>query len=209
MTTGIIVQARCGSTRFPGKVLADLCGKPVLEHVLSRCCQIGADHVILAVPKDANTDTLRGLAERLGGVGFYAGEHDENDVLARYVGAARAFNLDIIMRVTGDCPLIDPRLCKMVICEVELGADYACNFLPTRSFEKGLDCEAFTMDALLHADRNSKLPYEREHVTPWLWTNRNVSRSYVVSGDPSRAATNWCVDWPEDIKRLRGVLGCA
>jgi spore coat polysaccharide biosynthesis protein SpsF len=207
MTTAVIVQARMGSTRYPAKMVANLCGLPVLWHVLTRCLKIGADVVALATPDEDRSMFLERIAWPLG-VRCYRGP--EHDVLARYLGAARHFNVDVIMRVTGDCPLIDPEVCANVLdLVVREKVDYAANCFPTRTFEKGLDCEAFTRAALEMTAHRAQDAYDREHVTPWMQRNTSFMRGAITSGDPARADTNWCVDYPHDLTRLREVLQCA
>ncbi len=195
MTSGIIVQARMNSTRFPGKVMALLDGQPVLWHVLTRAKQIGPD-VIVAAPCQPETNPIVALAQSLGCKIFIGHEHD---VLRRYAGAAKEFNLDIIMRITADCPRIDPDVCKEVLGAVP-DVDYACNVMP-RTYEAGLDCEAFTRGALVCADNEAMDASDREHVTPWM--QRNVpSRANIESGNPARAETNWCIDTPEQLEAM-------
>jgi spore coat polysaccharide biosynthesis protein SpsF len=200
----VIVQARTGSKRFPYKVLADLCGKPVLWHVLSRALEIkGKQAVVLAVPDEGPSDNLANLARAMG-VKVWKGPED--DVLTRFVGAARKENADYIMRITADCPLIDPDVCSQVLEAAKTpGIDYASNVMP-RTFEKGLDCEAFTRWALELTNKRALIAYDREHVTPLMQLNKIFKRINVESGDPSRAEKNWCVDYPEDLERVRLVM---
>ena len=195
MTTAIVVQARVGSTRLPGKVMKPLGAHTVLDEVLRRCRAIqGADVVVCAIPDDAEDDALVPVVERHAIVTRGSG----SDVLARYAAAARAVEADIVMRVTSDCPLIDPTVCADVLAlRTAENADYACNNMPP-SFPHGLDCEAFTSEALYHAAADAKLPDEREHVTPWLRTNPLLRR--VNLADPSGSAVDrrWTLDYPLD-----------
>ena len=201
--TAVIVQARFGSTRLPGKVLEDLAGHTVLEHVLHRCRAIpGADVVCCAVARGADSDPVAREAER-SGVVVYRG--DEQDVLARYLGAARETGAAIIMRVTSDCPLIDPEVCGAVLrLRAERNADYACNNLP-RTGPHGLDCEAFTLAALERAAREAADPQSREHVTPWLRTHPQLSRANLPA-DARGTDLRWTLDYPEDLAFLRALL---
>lgn len=158
MKSAVIVQARFGSTRLPGKVLLRLGSKTVLAHVLERCAQIAADVVVCAVPTGPQDDRV---AEEAASCGAYVTRGDEQDVLSRYADAARAIGADVVMRVTSDCPLIEPSLCTKVIEIVRRGvADYACNNMP-RSFAHGLDCEAFLASTLFEAERQTVDPYDR------------------------------------------------
>ena len=188
----VIVQARMGSTRLPGKILKKLAGETVLSHVLRRCGQIeGIDTVCCAVPNSANSDSVAEEAIRCGAVVFRGSEHD---VLNRYYKAALALDACFIMRVTSDCPLIDPDICAEVLWTLlRFNADYACNNRPRR-WPLGLDCEAFTIAALARADaRSSAL---REHVTPYLRTHPEILRmSTIGPGVKGR----WTLDYPEDL----------
>lgn len=204
MTSAIIIQARANSKRFPRKVLADLAGYPVLWHVLTRCLMIGGtDAVVLAVPDEADSDDLEQIAQNLN-VRVVRGPED--DVLSRYLIAARAVDANHVMRITADCPLIDPEVCGQVLeTAKQLGVDYASNVMP-RTFERGLDCEAFTRWTLELAARNATEPYDREHVTPFMQRAPHLHRVNVESGNPERALQNWCVDTEEDLERVRAVL---
>lgn len=203
MTTAAIVQARLGSSRLPGKVLLDLGGKPVLRHVLERCAQApGVDVVVCAIPDNADNEPLAAVAEACGTLLFRG---PETDVLDRYLGAARMSRADIVMRVTSDCPLIDPEICgKLLALRAETDADYASNLTP-RSFPKGLDCEAFTTARLEEAASFAFMHDDREHVTPWFRRAPHISRANLFSGDESLAGLRWTLDYPEDLEFLRAV----
>lgn len=150
---GIIVQARMTSKRFPGKSLAMIDSKPVLQHVLERAKSIKAPlkilkpiKVILAVPDTPESEPMLQLADKLG-IDNFCGSED--NVLQRYYAAASFFKLDVIMRITGDCPFIDPALCSEVLhLLLWRKLDYTSNVFPERTFPQGLDCEAFTFDCL-------------------------------------------------------------
>jgi spore coat polysaccharide biosynthesis protein SpsF len=204
MTTAVIVQARLRSTRLPGKVAQTIAGKPALAHVLERCRRIkGTDAVVCAMPNEAESLALERIAYACGASVFRGSEHD---VLSRYLGAARQAGADLVMRVTSDCPLIDPAVCDAVLqLRAREGADYATNNMP-RSFPHGLDCEAFTTEALAQADRETREPYDREHVTPWLRRAAHFKRVNFASGDPSLARHRWTLDYPEDLTFFRAVF---
>lgn len=190
MTTAVIIQARMGSKRFPGKVLAPLAGKPVLQHVIERAKLIGLP-VILAVPiYDHALGEFSGLT--------YCGSED--DVLERYFNAAMHYHIDIIMRITADCPLIDSNLCRKVMEEYE--PDYTAIDWP-RTYPKGYGCEVFSFSALERAHKEAIDPYDREHVTPWM--QRNLKCKYLEN-DKDESHLNFCVDYPEDIARLEQVI---
>jgi spore coat polysaccharide biosynthesis protein SpsF len=204
MTTAVIVQARMGSSRLPGKVMRALAGRTVLAEVLDRCRAVpGADGVVCAVPNEPASAPIEAEAERLG-VTVFRGS--EKDVLDRYLGAARAVNADVIMRVTSDCPLIDPDICGEVLAlRARHSVDYAANNLE-RTFPHGLECEAFTMASLREAASATAEPYDREHVTPWLRRAPHLSRSNLVASDPRHSEERWTLDYPEDLAFLTAVF---
>lgn len=204
MTTAVIVQARMGSTRLPGKVMEPIEGRPVLAHVLTRCAAIaGSDLVVCAVPDSGESAPLEAVARDCG-ARVHRGP--ETDVLGRYLGAARAVGADVVMRVTSDCPLIDPEICGAVLAlRAREDAGYAANNMP-RSFPHGLDCEAFTTAALAEADRSTREPYDREHVTPWLRRAPQVARANLASRDPALERHRWTLDFPEDLAFVRAVF---
>jgi spore coat polysaccharide biosynthesis protein SpsF (cytidylyltransferase family) len=201
--TAVIVQARFGSTRLPGKVLKDLAGHTVLEHVLHRCRAIaGADVVCCAVPAAGDSDAVAQAAERARAF-VYRG--DEHDVLDRYYRAAQAVDATVVMRVTSDCPLIDPAICEAVLrLRAHQGADYACNNMP-RSGPHGLDCEAFTFAALQRAAREATDARSREHVTPWLRSHPHLIRCNLA-GDTDGGGLRWTLDYPEDLAFFRALF---
>jgi spore coat polysaccharide biosynthesis protein SpsF len=199
--TACIVQARIGSTRLPGKVLEPIGGTPVLIHVLRRCQTIsGIDEVVCATVEGPDGEPIADLAKRLNLVVFRG---SETDVLARYHGAAHAVGADIIMRVTSDCPFIDPEICAAVLrLREEDNADYATNNMPP-SWPHGLDCEAFTVSALDEAYATATDPYDREHVTPWIRRNRAFRRVNLAGPGGDLAEQRWTLDYPEDLAFLR------
>src|SRR5262249_41168521 len=151
---------------LPGKVLADLAGKPVIQRVVERAAAIpGVDQVVVAVPQGKADAPLRDL---LAGLGVAVFQGSEKDVLDRYYRAAKAAKAEVVLRVTADCPLLDPELAGRVLAALLSGsADYASNVCPA-TFPDGLDCEAFRFKALAAAWKEARLKSEREHVTPFL-----------------------------------------
>ncbi len=205
MTTGIIVQARMTSTRFPGKVLHMLAGKTVLERVLERAKLVaGADAVIVAFPADDASIPI--YTEVMGIPGIFSASGSETDVLSRYYDAALKYGLDTIVRITSDCPFIDPIIISGLIAyRNRFGADYASNVFPRRTYPKGLDCEAFTFDCLEAAHVSTDDPYCREHVTPWMQRTDGIKRVNMVDKE-DKSDINLCVDHPADIDRLEELL---
>jgi spore coat polysaccharide biosynthesis protein SpsF len=196
MTAAVIIQARFGSTRLPGKVLKPIGGKPALASVLERCGRIpGIDVVVCAVPDEPASDPVADAARASGAVVFRGAEHD---VLDRYHQAARSVGADIVVRVTSDCPLVDAPLCGAVLASLrDAGVDYVCNNMPPL-WPHGLDCEAFWADHLVRAAHEATDPYDREHVTPWL--RRNVALRRVNVDGPGRGLERhrWTLDYEED-----------
>lgn len=166
MKTVVIVQARMTSTRLPGKVMLPLGDKTVLGHVLSRCWQIeGVDEVCCAIPVGSEHDVLIDESQKYNATVFRG---SEKNVLERYYEAAKFTNADIIMRVTSDCPLINPEVCSDVIeLHKETKSDFTCNNTPP-SWPQGYDCEVFGIKQLEDAYKNALEDGDFEHVTPWI-----------------------------------------
>ena len=190
--TGVVVQARAGSSRLPGKVLMPLAGRTVLAHVIERCLAIeGADVVCCAVPEGNADDAVAREAARCGARVFRG---SESDVLDRYWRAARAFGLDVVMRITSDCPLIDPSVSAAVLrLRAETGADYACNNMPP-TWPHGLDCEAITAAWLERSAREAQRPYEREHVTPYVRCHPQARRVNLSMPGIGASDHRWTLD---------------
>jgi spore coat polysaccharide biosynthesis protein SpsF len=196
MTTACIVQARMGSTRLPGKIMRRLAGETVLSQVLRRCRAIsGVDCVVCATVAQPSDDSVADEAERAGAIVFRGAERD---VLGRYRDAARAVGADRILRVTSDCPLIDPAVCGRVLALCgKGGAEFATNNMPP-SWPHGLDCEAFAMDLLARAAAAAHVPDHREHVSGWMRETPGVSRANLASDDGTLVRHRWTLDYPED-----------
>ena len=202
-----IVQARMGSTRLPGKTLADVCGQPMLGRHVARARRIpGVERVIIATTEQpADAAILRFAADH--GVPAYAGSED--DVLDRFYQTARRHGIAVVVRVTPDCPLLDPAVSGAVLaCFLEgRGAiDYASNTQPP-TFPDGLDTEVFSSAALERAWREARLTSEREHVTPYIWKQPDTFRVANVTHDPNLSALRWTVDTAADLEFVRAVYG--
>jgi spore coat polysaccharide biosynthesis protein SpsF len=200
-----IIQARMGSTRLPGKTLTDVVGRPMLAWLVERAARIpGVERVIVATTeKPADGAILRFAAER--GLPAYAGSED--DVLDRFYQAARRDGVSVVVRVTPDCPLLDPGVAGRVLArflEAGGGLDYASNTQPP-TFPDGLDTEAFAFAALERGWREARLASEREHVTPFIWKHPDRFRLANVTHTPDLSALRWTVDTAADLEFVRAV----
>jgi glutamate-1-semialdehyde 2,1-aminomutase/spore coat polysaccharide biosynthesis protein SpsF len=205
MITAVIAQARMGSTRLPGKVMMPLMGLTVLAHVLTRCQAIPGVDVVCCATTDSESDDRVAAEARGRGAEVYRGSTE--DVLDRYHKAAQTLGADVIIRVTCDCPVIDPDVCGAVLkLRAETGSDYVANNL-VPSWPHGLDCEAFTKEALGRAATEAKDPYEREHVTPWLRQNSNVKRANLHGPGGDVAELRWTIDYPGDYEFFQALFG--
>ena len=209
MRTVAIIQARTGSTRLPGKVLLPLLGEPVLAHVVRRVSRASrVDAVVVATTTAPGDDPIAELGRTSG---WLVTRGSEEDLLERYLEAARAHDAERVVRITSDCPLIDPALIDEVVEALEAsGADYASNSLEPRTYPRGLDAEAMTMTALETAGREDHDPASREHATPYLYRHPERFRLQAVRGIEDRSEHRWTLDTPEDyelIRRLYDALG--
>lgn len=192
-----IVQARMGSSRLPGKVMSDIAGTPAIQHLLQRLSRAQqVQEVWLACSNRAENDPMAALAETLG-VHVFRG--DEHDVLGRLAATAARAQADAVVRITGDCPLVDPDVVDRIVAAFRAGtADFCSNTLK-RSFPDGLDVEVFTRAALDRADREAKEPFLRQHVTPYI-------HGRLADRFPSGGFTTEQVVWPQDYSQLRWTL---
>ncbi|MHB9010497.1 MAG: cytidylyltransferase domain-containing protein [Carboxydocellales bacterium] len=202
-----IVQARTGSTRLPGKVLRIVKGKSLLEHLVDRLQQCKKiNQIVLATTDKESDQAIVDIAQKLG-VGWFQGS--EEDVLSRYLGAAQAYEADIIVRVTSDCPLIDPETIDQVVdLYIKSNVDYASNTIE-RTYPRGLDTEAFSLEALYKADALAGVGPYREHVTlimyrhPETFTLTNLTAPAGLS----RSDLRLCVDTQEDFDLIAAIYG--
>ena len=194
------------STRLPGKVLMDLAGRPLLERQLERLERCAhADDVMLAVTTNPDDEPLVELARRRGLRWFRGSEHD---VLARYAGAAREAQADVVVRVTSDCPLIDPAETDAVIAALQErreSVDYASNRLEPH-LPRGLDTEALWRDALERTDRMGTSKPAREHVTWFCYAERpDLFSLHSVRRPVDAHDLRWTVDTPADLEMVRAL----
>lgn len=203
-----IVQARVGSTRLPGKVLMDLAGVPLALHTVRRLARATlVDQVVVATSSSSKDDSLVSLVEAEG-IPYVRGS--EEDVLSRFTLAARETEADVVVRVTADCPLIDPGVVDDVVgalLEDAAACDYASNVL-RRTFPRGLDAEAMFTDVLTRIDRLATSPEAREHVTWLAYRERPdlfLLRSVELE-DQDYSHLDWSVDTEEDLERVRQLV---
>lgn len=200
-----IIQARIGSTRLPGKVLMPLGAVSVLECVIDRVeASQCLDSVIVATSESSIDDVVAHHA-RLGGALVSRGPAE--DVLARFEKAAQEASADVIVRITSDCPLVDPVVIDaMLKMFQERPCDYLSNTV-TRTFPRGLDVEVFTRKALSRAAAEARESYQREHVTPYLYQHPELFsiRQYVDASGADRSKMRWTLDTAEDYAFLRAV----
>ncbi len=198
-----IVQARMGSSRLPGKCLADIAGKPLLQHVIdrARASTHVSDVVVATTCEPADTPLVAHL--RSWGVPYFRGSTD--DVLDRFYQASSHREADVIVRITADDPLKDPAVVDRVIARfLDASVDYASNTLePT--YPEGLDVEVFTHQALVRAWREASLRSEREHVTPYIWSHPDRFRLLSVTNDRDLSALRFTVDYADDLVFVRAV----
>jgi spore coat polysaccharide biosynthesis protein SpsF len=201
-----IIQARVGSTRLPGKVLKKISKKPVIWHVLNRVrLSKKIDDVIVAIPSTAENDILEDFIKKLK-FSYFRGS--EEDVLSRYYNTASRFNGEIIVRITSDCPLIDPEVVDMVIQEhINSNADYTSNTIK-RTFPRGLDTEVFNYNTIEAAYNKARKDYEREHVTPYIYENPEVFtlNSIEAKGKLNRPDLRLTLDTKEDLRLIREIF---
>jgi spore coat polysaccharide biosynthesis protein SpsF len=200
-----IIQARTGSTRLPNKVLADIEGKPMLWHIINRlksCKKL--DDIILAIPAAKTDDILENFA-RKNQIKYFRGS--EKNVLSRYYFTAKKFKADAIVRICSDCPLVDCAIVDKVVDEyLKSGSDYTSNTLK-KTFPLGLAVEVFNFKSLKKSHLSAKKPYQREHVTPYIYENpdyfklRNVKAGKEIRYPDFRLT----VDTKEDLSLIRKI----
>lgn len=198
-----IVQARMGSTRLPGKALKDIHGRSMLARVVRRAGRSALiDKLVVATTEKKTDDVIVSECDSLG-ISCFRGSED--DVLDRYYQAARAFSADSIVRITSDCPLIDPEIIDRVVqAFLDNGPDYASNTIES-TYPRGLDVEVFTFDALKKAWRDASADFQHVHVTPYIYQHPGQFRILPVSGEENWSNYRWTVDTREDLTLVRAV----
>lgn len=201
-----IIQARYASSRLPGKVLLDIAGQPMLIQVVERTRRAKCLHnLVVATSTDPADDAIAQLCAARG-IPCYRGSM--HDVLDRFYQAARMAKADIVVRITADCPIIDPEVIDQTIRAFlsEPDLDFAANRLPPpwrRTFPIGLDVEICSFTALQRAWQEASLPHQREHVMPYLYEQEGRFRIMLVNHDPDYGSLRWTVDTPEDLELVR------
>lgn len=192
-----------GSTRLPGKVMMDLAGEPMLARVVNRASRAKrVDEVVVATTAKPQDDPIAHLCKSRG---WHCFRGAENDVLDRYYMAAQAYHADVVVRVTADCPLIDPGVVDKVLerlMDEKNRADYSSNILGNRTFPRGLDVEAFTIEALAKAWNQDTNPSWREHVTSYIQRSHEEFSHTTLTHPTDYSFHRWTVDTPEDFQLI-------
>jgi spore coat polysaccharide biosynthesis protein SpsF len=202
-----IVQARMASTRLPGKVLADIEGEPMLVRVVERAGRAtSVDELVVATSTDAEDKEITFLCGERGYASFRG---SPLDVLDRIYQASRAHKAEVIVRLTGDCPLIEPELIDQtvsVLLEADPPLDFAANRLPDdKTFPVGTDTEVCSFSALERAWAEAEEPHQREHVMPYLYEEPRRFSTFLVRFDKDYSHHRWTVDTAEDLEFVREI----
>lgn len=203
MTAIAVIQARMTSTRLPGKILMPLAGKPILARVIERARAIrGIDKVVVAIPEGDAHEPVAGLCRNLD---TPVTRGSEQDVLKRVVMAAEAQGAEIVMRLTSDCPFLDPGVSAAILAGFRAsGAAYASNAMES-GYPLGFDTQVAGMKALREADAEATDPYEREHVTPFLWRRPERYPALYLDYRPNLRHWRLVVDTQDDYAMACGV----
>ena len=199
-----------GSSRLPAKVMLPLIGEPILTRVMRRTGRAETlDEVVVATTTLPEDDAIVSLALA---EGWPVDRGSETDLLGRYLGAARAHDAEVVVRITSDCPLIDPDVIDRVVAAFRAAnVDYASNTLEPRTYPNGLDIEVIRREALERAGREDDDPAWREHATPYIYRHPELFRLLRVSAeDGGHPEQRWSVDTPEDyelVRRIYDALG--
>jgi len=199
-----IIQARMGSSRLPGKVMLDLCGHSVLWHVVERVRRCPAvERVVVATTRLPRDDLIASEAQ-IAGADLWRGSED--DVLTRYYEAACAFSARHVLRITSDCPLLDPQVVSAMLraYQAQPALDYMSNVI-VRRFPQGLDAEVMRMEALEAAFREAREAYQREHVTPYIYEHPERFKLGSYAGEVDLSHLRWTLDTPEDRQLIEAI----
>jgi len=202
-----IVQGRMSSKRLPGKILLDMGGKPMLARVLQRVRRARlVDQVVMATTVDPSDDPVVEFCQQHGYPCFRGNLFD---VLDRYCQAAKHYQADVVVRITADCPVVDPgEIDRTIQAFLDADVDFAANRLPppfTRTIPIGMDTEVVKFTALERAWKEAQEKYEREHVMPYLYDQPGRFNILVLENEPDLGHMRWTVDTPEDLAVLRAI----
>jgi spore coat polysaccharide biosynthesis protein SpsF len=202
----IYVQARMGSTRLPGKVLHPVLGKPLLSYLLERLKRVqNAQKIVVATTSNAEDDAIETLCKK---EGVYSFRGNEENVLHRFWSCAEQDKPEAIVRITGDCPLIDPAIIDKIIEEYTSNkdwVDYVSNTL-TRSYPRGMDCEIFSYKALQKAYEAETTASEKEHVTLYMYLHPELFKLKDIEYKQDLSHLRLTVDTKEDFELIRLIL---
>ncbi len=218
-----IIQARMSSTRLPGKVLREIAGEPMLVHVIERAKRAKlVNEVVLATTTDPSDDPV---AEFCAEHGYNFTRGSLNDVLDRYYQAAKEYKAEVVVRLTADCPVLDPDVVdETILAQREGNFDFIANRLPPpmgRTFPIGLDTEVCTFAALEKTWQEAKEKHQREHVMPYLYENTTLNtenqnlhtgisprgfKIALVNHYPDHGSLRWTVDTPKDLEFIREIF---
>jgi spore coat polysaccharide biosynthesis protein SpsF len=199
----VIIQARMGSTRLPGKVLREIEGRPMIDWVVDRARRIPTvDETVVAT---STLDVEDSLVQHLHARGVPVVRGPEQDVLTRYVQAAKVHEATAVVRVTSDCPLLMPSVSGRVVqAFANSECDYASNTLE-RTYPRGLDTEVLRAEVLRQVDQETTDPADREHVTRYVWKRPDRFDLRPVTGETDRSDLRWTVDEEPDLELVRRV----
>jgi len=200
MFFGIIIQARSGSKRLPKKVLKKFAGKKSMLdfQILRLLKEFDKRNIIIATTKLREDNKICSIANR-NNISCFRGS--ETNLLKRYLDCAKKFNIKNIVRITSDCPMVDPRLVKkMLKIFYKKKIDYLANTLPVSksTYPDGTDIEIFKFNALLKASKLIKKKNDKEHVTNFFWKNKNLFKSDIVKNKMNLSKYRFCVDYKDD-----------
>ncbi|MCQ5366113.1 glycosyltransferase family protein [Anoxybacillus salavatliensis] len=206
MKVAAIIQARMGSTRLPGKVLKKVLDKTLLEYQIERVKRAKTiDEIIIATTTKESDDPIVHLCQQLS-IPYYRGS--EEDVLSRYYEAATTFGVDVIVRLTSDCPIIDPNVIDKVVeqyLDNRDRYDYVSNTL-TRTYPRGMDTEVVSYEVLKRAHEEARELTYREHVTAYIYHHPDQFRLCNVSNEKDESKHRWTVDTEEDFLLIKNIL---
>lgn len=200
----VILQARMNSERLPGKPLLKVLGRPLLSYMIERLKRVEHPVTLVIATTDSSEPIIQFCKEER--LKYYVGS--EQDVLDRYLKAARRFDADVIVRVTGDNPLLDPQVIDEAIrqfLEAYPALDYLSNSL-NRTFPRGMDVEIFKRRALETAHEDGFHSEEREHVTPYIWRHPELFQLAQMTYKRDTSQHRWTVDTEQDFELIKRIL---